>query len=54
MQGNAEKVAELIGAAFGRSYIGVSNYVNIGLQYLEQNKLTYAQLCDLAVTTPLF
>ena len=54
MQGDTGKVAELIGAAFGRSYISVSNYVNIGLQYLEQNKLTYAQLCDLAVTTPLF
>jgi hypothetical protein len=54
MHGDAGKIAELIGSAFGRSFISVANFVNIGLQYLEQEKMSYAQLCDLVVATPLF
>ncbi len=54
LHGNAGKIAELIGSAFGRSFISVANYVSIGLQCLEQDKMSYTQLCDLVVATPLF
>ncbi len=47
-------VAELIGTGLGRDYIGVSKYVQFGLSYLEQSKMSHLQLCDLVVSTKLF
>lgn len=52
--GDAGKIAELIGTAFGRSYINQSGLVSLGLQYLEQYKLPFSDLCDLVVRTNLF
>lgn len=54
LQGDAGKVAELIGTAFGRGYLNVTDYVRLGLQFLEQNKMSVNQLCDLVVGTSVF
>ena len=52
--GDAGKIAELIGTAFGKSYISQDSLVAQGLQYLEQHKVSYSRLCELVVNTGFF
>jgi hypothetical protein len=53
MSGHAGTVAKLIAAVFGSSYLGVSQYVGLGLNLMDSG-MSEQSLADLAVHTVLF
>lgn len=49
LNGNAGKVARIIGAVFGRSEVSNAGYVSIGLSFIDGG-MTYEDLCALAIS----